>query len=132
MGLQPVIIAADEDKDIRFLIKVYLRDYKLEVCEARSGGELIEAAGKREPAAAVINYVLGDMTGYRAAEEIHKSYSGLPVIIMTLEGFDLYEDRPGVNEYLVKPFSRAQFREARSKDRQLRSICNSFVRVPHW
>ncbi len=106
------IIAADTDKDTRFLIRVYLRGYRVNVIEASGSPEFAEIIKKENPSAAVVNFVLDDTTGYRLAEEFSKN---LPFIIMIPEGFDLFEDRPGISEYLVKPFGRREFLEALDK-----------------
>lgn len=105
------LLVADEDKDIRFLIKVYLREYEIDYLEARDGNECLITVKKELPDILLINYMLEKLNGYQVAGEIAKdeTLKHIIVIMMTLEGFDLTEDRSGINDYLPKPFNREAF-----------------------
>ncbi|MGM0440890.1 MAG: response regulator [Elusimicrobiota bacterium] len=105
------IVVGDENKDARFLIKVYLRDYNVDVFEARDGKSCLALIKEHSPELIFLDYILDKITGYELAELLAKkeAYKDIPVIIMTREGFDLIEDRCGVDEYLAKPFERDQF-----------------------
>ncbi len=101
-------LVADEDKDVRFLIQVYLRDYAVDLIEARNGNECLELARKENPDLIILNSMLDKMSGYQVAKEIseEKELKGIRIIMMTLEGFDLMEENTNIDEYLAKPFKR--------------------------
>ena len=107
------ILVSDEDKDIRFLIRMYLRDYDIDFIEAKDGGECLELIRQRKPDLIVLNYMMDNLTGYQVAEEVYKddSLRGTPIIMMTLEGFDLVKEKSGIVDYLAKPFTRSHFIE---------------------
>ncbi|MFW6134775.1 MAG: response regulator [Elusimicrobiota bacterium] len=108
------IIVADGDKDIRFLVKVYLRDYDVEIIEAINGKQCLDLIKRHLPDLVILNFMMDKMTGYQVSEAIYNNEKlrDIPVIIMTLEGFDLIEQRKEVDEYLAKPFNRNQFMKA--------------------
>jgi CheY-like chemotaxis protein len=110
---KPKVLVADEDKDVRFLIQMYLRDYNVEVIECRAGAECIESIKEKIPRLAIINYILGKYTAYQIGKEIStdESIGHIPIIMMTLEGFDLMEEGAGIDDYLAKPFNRGLFIE---------------------
>ena len=111
------VLVADEDKDIRFMVQVYLRDYDIELLEARDGKECLDIIQKHTPDIIIMNYMLEKMTGYEVANKIAASdrFKDIPVIMMTLEGFDLFDENPGVNEILAKPFNREMLMESIEK-----------------
>ena len=61
--------------------------------------------------------MLDKLTGYEVANKIaaDDEFNDIPVIMMTLEGFDLFDEPPGVNEVLAKPFNRDMLMEAIEK-----------------
>lgn len=105
------VLVADDDKDIRFLIHMYLRDYDVDVLEVSDGKGCLEISRTIHPQLVILNYMLDNVTGYQVAEELSKeeSLKNIPVIMMILEGFDLIEEKAGIDDYLAKPFSRDQF-----------------------
>ncbi|MFH1416391.1 MAG: response regulator [Elusimicrobiota bacterium] len=111
------VLVADEDKDIRFHVKMCMRDYLIELIEAKNRDECIEFAKKEMPRLIIINYMLSGIDGYHLAEELSKgeALDDSFVIMMTLEGFDLIKERVGVDDYLAKPFSREMFLETLKK-----------------
>jgi CheY-like chemotaxis protein len=108
---RPKILVADEDKDVRFLIKVYLRDYDAQIIEAKDGDECYDLIKKERPRLVILNFMLDKIDGYEVAGRVSRddSLKHIPVIMMTIEGFDLIEEKAGVTDYLAKPFSRKQF-----------------------
>jgi CheY-like chemotaxis protein len=105
------VLVADEDKDIRFLIRIHLRDYNAKVTEARDGSAAYDLINAQKPDLIILNYMLDKISGYELADKLSKNeeLKDIPVIILTLEGFDLYEDKSGVDDYLAKPFLKEQF-----------------------
>lgn len=115
MNKKPLIIVADEDKDMRFLIRMYLRDYIFQLSEVHTAEDLKNSLKEKVPVAVITNFMLGDTPAIDIAAEAAFSGLGIPVIIMGLEGFDLFEEHPGVSDYLIKPFTKEQFIEALEK-----------------
>jgi len=111
------VLVADEDKDIRFMVQVYLRDYEIELLEARDGRECMGIIEEQKPDIVIMNYVMDKLTGYEVARKMaaDERFNDIPVIMMTLEGFDLFDENPGVNEFLAKPFNRDMLMETIEK-----------------
>ncbi len=111
------VLIADDDKDTRFLVKVHLRDFYSQIKEARDGESALKIIRQDPPDLIILNYMLDKITGYEVADKLSKddNLNDIPVIILTLEGFDLYEDKSGVDDYLAKPFLRNQFLEVVGK-----------------
>lgn len=111
------VLVADEDKDIRFHVKMCLRGYLTELIEAKSWEECIEFARRDMPRLIIINYMLSGIDGYHLSEHLSKEkvLDNASVIMMTLEGFDLIKERVGVDDYLAKPFSREMLLETLEK-----------------
>ncbi len=135
------VIVGDANKDIRFLVKMSLRDYQVNILEVRDGERGLKLVKEHKPDLIIVDYILDKITGYELAEILaeNENYKDIPVVIMVREGFDLIEDRRGVDEYIAKPFDKKQFLETinrviekdklhRKKNRQKENIKKKSVR----
>ncbi|MBN2407666.1 MAG: response regulator [Elusimicrobia bacterium] len=105
------VVVADGDKDIRFLIQMYLRDFEVEFVEARDGKQCLELIESVKPDLIIMNYMLDKATGYQVAKEISVNpvLKKIPIVMMILEGFDLIEENVGLSDFIAKPFNRNEF-----------------------
>ncbi len=104
------MLVAGGDKDVRFFVKMALRGYQAGLIEASAGPECIEKAIKTHPDLIIMNYIMDEATGYEIAGQISSNpeIKKVPVIMIIPEGFDLAGDFPGVDDFLVSPFSSHQ------------------------
>ncbi len=107
---RPVVLAADDDADIRELVKFRLERAGYEVVSASDGEEALQRAVELQPDLAVLDVMMPKMNGYEVTQEIRRSEAtrAIPVILLTARvqdaditrGFDA-----GADDYIKKPFS---------------------------
>ena len=101
------ILIAEDDDDIRGLLKLYLENNGFEVLLAKDGREAIKLAENEKPDLALLDIMMPGADGYRVMKEIRKS-SNLPVLFLTAKDQD-YDKVLGLNlgadGYLTKPFN---------------------------
>ncbi len=101
------ILRAEDDDDIRGLLKLYLENNGFEVLLAKDGREAIKLAENEKPDLALLDIMMPGADGYRVMKEIRKS-SNLPVLFLTAKDQD-YDKVLGLNlgadGYLTKPFN---------------------------
>lgn len=106
----PLVLVADDDEDIRELVKFRLERSGYRVVEARDGAEALEQAIAKAPALAILDVMMPVLDGYEVTRRIREDprTARLPVILLTARaqeadvarGFDV-----GADDYLRKPFS---------------------------
>ena len=102
------ILVADDDKEIREAIEIYLTNEQMKVLTACDGQEALKVLEANPDIHLIImDLMMPKMDGWEVLKTIRK-YSKVPVIMLTarseerdeLQGFSL-----GVDEYISKPFS---------------------------
>ena len=105
MGNRNVLVA-DDDKNIRELVKLYLQNEGYDVVEARNGENCIEEFGKQDFDLVLLDIMMPVMDGMQTLKEIRKT-SNVPVIMLTARG-ETYDKilglEFGADDYVVKPF----------------------------
>lgn len=105
----PRILVADDSPTSRLMIKTRLTMKNYRIVEAGSGAEAVAAAKSAQPAALLLDFFLGDMTGVDVLTALRNdpATQALPVII--LSGNDTEEaarscESLGVAGFLLKPY----------------------------
>ena len=101
------ILVADDEQNIRELIKKYAKHEGFEVDDASNGIEVIEKAKENEYDIIIMDIMMPELDGFSACREIRKSLQ-TPIIMLSargeeydkINGFEL-----GIDDYVVKPFS---------------------------
>ncbi len=101
------ILIADDEKEIRSLLRLYLEKEGYEVEEAADGKETIEKLADRDISLCLLDIMMPEIDGFHVLQALRKT-SGIPVIIISAKdsdaekilGLDL-----GADDYIVKPFS---------------------------
>jgi len=104
------ILIADDENDIRNLIKISLEENGYTVLTAKNGKEAWEILQTREVHLAILDVMMPVMDGFSLLRKI-REHSTLPVIFLTARGdeFDKVLGLGlGADDYLVKPFSIAE------------------------
>ena len=101
------ILVADDDKNIRELIKLYLVKEGFAVYEAADGAETIVKAQQANPDLLVLDLMMPVLDGVEVCRQIRR-FSKLPIIMLTARAED--DDRilgleTGADDYLTKPFN---------------------------
>lgn len=100
------ILVADDDANIRRLIRLYLENDQFRVIEALDGEEALEKMKEQPVSLAIIDVMMPKVNGWEVTRFIRQSYT-LPILIVTAKGesSDKIEGfNAGTDDYLVKPF----------------------------
>ena len=106
--MSQTILIADDEQNIRSLIRKYAEFDGFNVVEAVDGMQALEIMNTHEIDLAVIDVMMPELDGFSLCREIKKNKPNVPLIILSarseeydrLHGFEL-----GVDDYVVKPFS---------------------------
>ncbi len=107
MMMKYKILLADDEQDIRDLLRLYLEKDDYEVYEAKDGIEAFEMLNRIKFDLAVIDIMMPKMDGFRLIKKIREQ-SNIPVMILSAKvqdadkilGLDL-----GADDYISKPFN---------------------------
>lgn len=100
------ILIADDEPEIRDLLRLYLEKDGYEVLEAAGGLEALTILKTERPDLAILDIMMPGPDGYRVLQNIRKT-SNIPVILLSARsadsdkilGLDL-----GADDYITKPF----------------------------
>jgi DNA-binding response OmpR family regulator len=110
-----LILVADDDDDIRQLLRFRLERAGYEVVEARDGEEALALAIRHRPDLAVMDVMMPRATGYEVTQRLRadESTKSIPVILLTARAQEADVSRgfeAGADDYLRKPFSPQELR----------------------
>jgi len=102
----------EDDEAMGTLIERGLTGEGYEITLVSNGMEALIAAAQSDFAAAAIDVMMPEMTGFEVCRHLRDSGSMLPVLLITAR--DAVEDRvfgldSGADDYLTKPFAFAEF-----------------------
>ncbi|MBD5503580.1 MAG: response regulator transcription factor [Lachnospiraceae bacterium] len=100
------IMIADDEAEIRDVLRLYLEKDGYEVVEAADGVEAMDRIQKEKPDLVILDIMMPGLDGYRVLRNIRED-SNIPVIMLSAKdsdadkilGLDL-----GADDYITKPF----------------------------
>lgn len=101
------ILIADDEAEIRDLLKLYLENEGYKVIEAADGRAALSLLIKEKPDLCVLDIMMPEMDGYHVLQELRKE-SNIPVIILSAKDADsekILGLNLGADDYLSKPFN---------------------------
>ena len=101
------ILVADDDADIRHLLKTFLEEESYEVSEAPNGEEALEGIREGGYDLVLLDMRLPGMTGLDVLRQLREKQGDVPVILMTAYGspnIAIQASSLGVYDYITKPF----------------------------
>lgn len=101
------ILVADDELEIRQLLRLYLEKDGYTVYEAEDGSEAISICETKQIDMILLDVMMPNMNGYQVIQKIRKE-SNIPVIMISAKGQD--EEKIlgldlGADDYIVKPFN---------------------------
>lgn len=101
------ILAAEDDRNIRDVLRRALKAAGYSVRLANDGAAAMEAFADRRPDLVILDVMMPHKSGFEACSEIRRSDPAVPVIMLTAKGTE--EDKVlglglGADDYIVKPF----------------------------
>ena len=109
----PVILIADDDPDLRRLVRMYLESSEYTLIEANSGTDALEKILIECPDLVILDVMMPGMTGWEILRDMRtkSGYADIAVLMLTGIGAALNEmSSPmyGADDYLDKPFQEAE------------------------
>ena len=101
------ILIADDEKEIRSLLRLYLENEGYEVEEAADGVEALNKLAGKEIDLCLLDIMMPKLDGYRVLQRI-RATSQIPVIIISAKDTDpekILGLNLGADDYMVKPFN---------------------------
>lgn len=120
--MQPVILLAEDDDDIRSLVCHALEADGYAVYAARDGQEALEYYREIDPDLVILDLTMPRLSGFEVLRELQRTGErrpGVPIMVLSarsgeedvVAGFDL-----GIDDYVTKPF---MIRELRARVRAM-------------
>lgn len=101
------ILIAEDDTDIRDLLKLYLEGEGYTVIEAENGVVALQKAHEFSPDMAILDIMMPQMNGYELTKALRK-YSDIPILILSAKSQDndkILGLNLGADDYIAKPFN---------------------------
>ena len=106
---RPFILIADDEKEIREVLKLLLEGEGYEILSVEDGQAVVEAASP-EIDLYILDVNMPELTGFMAAMELRKKYDA-PIIFLTAYSGEMDKIMgfsAGADDYVVKPFSNME------------------------
>ena len=127
------ILVADDEAEIRSLLKLYLENEGYSVVEAVDGLEAMEKLKRDKPDLCVLDIMMPGMDGYQVLRKLRED-SNIPVIILSAKDADsekILGLNLGADDYIAKPFNALEaVARINSNIRRFYSLGSSEVKLP--
>lgn len=110
------VLIAEDDRTVRMLVRSLLQNAGYEVVEAENGRAAIDMALDFKPDLVVLDSIMPVMDGMETIAQMNAHPDLAKIAKLVLSGRRASEDivnalRTGADDYLTKPFDRAEFLE---------------------
>ena len=105
--MNPLILIAEDDADIRGLLKLYLEGEGFRVLEADNGARALELARAQSPDMAILDIMMPQLNGFELTRALRK-FSDIPILILSAKSQDndkILGLNIGADDYITKPFN---------------------------
>lgn len=105
--MNPLILIAEDDADIRGLLKLYLEGEGFRVLEADNGARALDLARAQAPDMAILDIMMPQLNGFELTRALRK-FSDIPILILSAKSQDndkILGLNLGADDYITKPFS---------------------------
>ena len=127
------ILVADDEAEIRSLLKLYLENEGYSVFEAVDGLEAMEKLKSDKPDLCVLDIMMPGMDGYQVLRKLRED-SNIPVIILSAKDADsekILGLNLGADDYIAKPFNALEaVARINSNIRRFYKLGSSEVKLP--
>ena len=101
------ILVADDEPEIRDLLRLYLENEHYEVIEAENGIEALRLIDEQKPDMVMLDIMMPQLDGYQVLKHIRED-NNVPVIIISAKDEDsekILGLNLGADDYIAKPFN---------------------------
>ncbi len=105
--MSAAILIAEDDADIRGLLRLYLEGEGYRVLEAEDGARALELAREEPPDMAILDIMMPGMNGFELTRALRK-FSDVPILILSAKSQDndkILGLNLGADDYIAKPFN---------------------------
>ena len=105
--MEPLILIAEDDADIRALLRLYLEGEGFRVLGAEDGMRALALARENPPDMAILDIMMPHMNGFELTRALRK-YSDVPILILSAKSQDndkILGLNLGADDYIAKPFN---------------------------
>ncbi|UUZ81093.1 response regulator transcription factor [Paenibacillus sp. P26] len=101
------ILVADDDPEIRDVVRIYLKNEGYRVLEAEDGAQALDFVRRESVDLVILDVMMPVMDGIKACLKI-REVSAVPIIMLSAKGEDLDKINgltTGADDYVTKPFN---------------------------
>ncbi len=105
--MEYTILVADDEKEIRELLRLYLENSGYKVVEAEDGQQALDILKNKKIDLCLLDIMMPKLDGYRVLQELRKK-SNIPVMILSAKDADsekILGLNLGADDYMTKPFN---------------------------
>ena len=105
--MAPLILIAEDNPEIRGLLRLYLEGEGLRVLEAENGDEALAKARAETPDLAILDVMMPGLSGYEVTRALRR-FSEMPILILSAKSEDndkILGLNLGADDYVTKPFN---------------------------
>lgn len=105
--MQYTILVADDEKEIRELLRLYLENAQYQVIEAEDGQQALDVLRREHVDLCLLDIMMPRIDGYHVLQELRK-FSNIPVMILSAKDADsekILGLNLGADDYMTKPFN---------------------------
>ncbi|MDD6482667.1 MAG: response regulator transcription factor [Lachnospiraceae bacterium] len=105
--MEYTVLIADDEPEIRDLLRLYLENEHYQVIEAEDGQQALDLLRRQKPNLCILDIMMPKMDGFHVLQEIRKE-SNIPIMILSAKGADsekILGLNLGADDYLAKPFN---------------------------
>lgn len=105
--MEYTILVADDEKEIRDLLRLYLENEKYNVIEAKDGQQALDMLRSNKVDLCLLDIMMPNIDGYHVLQELRKE-NNMPVIILSAKDADsekILGLNLGADDYISKPFN---------------------------
>jgi two-component system, OmpR family, response regulator MtrA len=108
MSQRPLVLIADDDPDIRMLVRLRLERSGYSVVSASDGLEALQVAAETNPDLVILDVTMPGITGVEVTRALRERQATLPVVLLTAHADEANVAEgatAGADAYVTKPFS---------------------------
>ena len=105
--LKQRILIAEDEADIRNILKLYLESEGFEVVQAQDGEQALRMAQQEMPDLILLDVMMPNMDGFAVTQAL-RQYSQVPILILSARSQDadkILGLNLGADDYIAKPFN---------------------------
>ncbi|MRR12179.1 sigma-54-dependent Fis family transcriptional regulator, partial [bacterium] len=130
--MKPRVLIADDEKNMRWVLRQALEGEGYEVAEAVDGKEALSAVNEQEPDVLILDHKMPAPDGMEVLRRIRAKDQQFPIIMLTAHGnvqTAVEAMKAGASEYLTKPFDLEELKISLEKAMRMKELSAEVQRL---